>query len=252
MAGKLWSKIFSTEAELVLHGTVPYHRSYILLNAPTSPQSFPSRFSTPFQRSLQLQTTRWGGLVNHAWVGHADGEPSLTAFSALNGVLHLPLRSLEAERESDVLDIAERLHKHATVPGTYPQDDDKLHIYVCTHGARDCRCGDTGGAVLRALREELDARTRKEPNGKASRVVLGEVGHVGGHVFAANILVFPHGEWFGRLTPADIPEILDTILASRARPLNVTDAPLDPKFWRGRMGLHKEEQLDLMKSTSSY
>jgi hypothetical protein len=50
-----------------------------------------------------------------------------------------------------------------------------LHIYVCTHAARDCRCGDVGGSVAEALREEIDKR------GLASTVRLGETGHVGGH-----------------------------------------------------------------------
>ena len=50
-----------------------------------------------------------------------------------------------------------------------------LYIYVCTHAARDCRCGDVGGSVAEALREEIDKR------GLASTVRLGETGHVGGH-----------------------------------------------------------------------
>ncbi|KAJ7054156.1 Sucrase/ferredoxin-like-domain-containing protein [Mycena amicta] len=247
MASRILSKIFSTKPNdpaAVLHGTVAYHRSYILLSAPSSPQSFPSRFSTSIHRALQLQTTQWGGLVNFAWTGsQSESSNSLTAFSALNGLLQIPSLTLD-----NVTDVAEQLRQHATVPSLHSQND-KLHIYVCTHGARDCRCGDTGGAVFRALREEIDARTRVEPNGTASRVVLGEVAHVGGHQFAANMLVFPHGEWFGRLTPSNVPTLLDAILSSKQRPLSVMDPPLSPKFWRGRMGLHKEQQMSLMKSS---
>lgn len=50
-----------------------------------------------------------------------------------------------------------------------------LYIYVCTHAARDCRCGDTGGLVVEALRKEVGRR------GLTSVVKLGETGHVGGH-----------------------------------------------------------------------
>ncbi|KAI0628520.1 hypothetical protein C8Q77DRAFT_1035683, partial [Trametes polyzona] len=54
--------------------------------------------------------------------------------------------------------------------------DRRLHLYVCTHGARDCRCGEGGGEVRRALRRELAKRGLG-----AEDVVLGEVAHVGGH-----------------------------------------------------------------------
>ena len=50
-----------------------------------------------------------------------------------------------------------------------------LYIYVCTHAARDCRCGDIGSSVSKALRKEIDKR------GLTSIVKLGETGHVGGH-----------------------------------------------------------------------
>lgn len=52
---------------------------------------------------------------------------------------------------------------------------EKLFLYVCTHGSRDCRCGDCGGDVARALQREIDRR------GVGQDVFLGEVAHVGGH-----------------------------------------------------------------------
>lgn len=89
------------------------------------------------------------------------------------------------------------------------EEDEEVRVYVCTHGARDCRCGDLGGSFVQALREEVGRRKLE------GTVKVGEVGHVGGHkcarswglaflssqahVFcsrwAANMLVFPHGEW---------------------------------------------------------
>lgn len=46
-------------------------------------------------------------------------------------------------------------------------------ILVCTHGARDCRCGDIGGDLVAALRAEVEKRK--------STIEIGELGHVGGH-----------------------------------------------------------------------
>jgi hypothetical protein len=48
-------------------------------------------------------------------------------------------------------------------------------VLVCTHGTRDCRCGDTGGEVVRALRADIEKRGLQE------KVSVREVAHVGGH-----------------------------------------------------------------------
>jgi len=118
----------------------------------------------------------------------------------------------------------------------------QLYIYVCTHAARDCRCGDIGGLVAEALRKEIDKR------GLASTVRLGETGHVGGHKYAANVLIYPRGEWLGYVKPEDVPTILDRALEEHSLDLDwdPSTAPLlIPRHWRGRMGLEKEEQLTL-------
>ncbi|KAJ7489246.1 Sucrase/ferredoxin-like-domain-containing protein [Mycena latifolia] len=251
--GAVFNSTLPSEAP-PLHGTVATHHAYILLNSSTPPQSFPSRFSTPLQRALQVQVTRWGGIVNFAWTGTGtpahgrEGEDatSVTAFSALGGRIHFPTLSL-----SNVDDVAEALRQHATAPSpavTTDSSDTEIHLYVCTHGARDCRCGDTGGQVFQALKDELDRRVRADSAGPAKRVVLGEVGHVGGHKFAANLLVFPHGDWLGNMTAQDVPRVLDTILASERRPFTSLDPPLCRDLWRGRMGLGKDEQLSLHAS----
>lgn len=85
--------------------------------------------------------------------------------------------------------------------------------------------------------------------------------------FAANLLVFPHGEWsvlvfcsvgvsylheinlsrLGRLSAEDVPQVLKAIL-ERTPQSPKNDAPLCPRHWRGRMGLGKDEQLELLAS----
>lgn len=52
---------------------------------------------------------------------------------------------------------------------------EQVEIVVCTHGSRDCRCGDKGGALVDALKEEIGRR------GLEGKVKVGEVAHVGGH-----------------------------------------------------------------------
>jgi hypothetical protein len=52
-------------------------------------------------------------------------------------------------------------------------EDDPIEVYVCTHGQRDCRCADAGGALVDALREEIAKQ------GLEKRVQLFEVSHLG-------------------------------------------------------------------------
>ncbi|RDB25995.1 Altered inheritance of mitochondria protein 32 [Hypsizygus marmoreus] len=233
-----------------LFGTVPSHRSYIFLHSSDPPASFPSRVSTPIQRALQLRVLKWGGIVNFSWFEHSasvaiEGRNSATAFSTLGGRLEIPEISLE-----NVDDIDKTLRAHAEGSLVEEGTSDDIHLYVCTHGARDCRCGTTGGEVASALREEVARRLRTDPSGPISRVKVGEVGHVGGHQYAANLLVYPHGEWLGRLKPHDVLSVLSSILEHAPRPFSGQMPPLVPQHWRGRMGLSKDEQIQLLDAHS--
>jgi len=73
--------------------------------------------------------------------------------------------------------VAEQSRVHAeaaegSVSGAMPPNSDDVHLYVCTHGVRDCRCGDTGGAVGRAIRDELRRRREADPSDLSTRVKL--------------------------------------------------------------------------------
>lgn len=89
--------------------------------------------------------------------------------------------------------------------------------------------------------------------------------------YAANLLIYPYGEWFvpsgphslgfrnayifarlGTLQAIDVPMVLDEILEQHTAGWTAsTDSPpLCPPFWRGRMGLNKEEQLALHSGRS--
>ena len=210
-----------------LVGTVPHHQCYILLHSVQPPSEFPARKSTAIQRELQLKVSKWGGLVNFSWFpmsqsAHGTGnlctrddqDPdvcSATSFS-VSGRLDIPQVSL-----LNLDDVDERLRAHVAAGNSRSLGEslEDIHLYVCTHGARDCRCGEMGGRVVRALREELERREKTEPPRSKGHVKVGEVGHVGGHKcvlfklsharycfifltnrYAANLLVFPHGDWY--------------------------------------------------------
>lgn len=66
---------------------------------------------------------------------------------------------------------------------------------VCTHGKRDPCCARRGRPLARAVRAARPEQTW-------------EIGHIGGHRFAATFMAFPHGLTFGRVPAAAGPEIV--------------------------------------------
>ena len=143
-----------------------------------------------------------------------------------------------------------------------------IHVYVCMHMARDCQCGNMGSAVVQTFCKELGRRRERDAWDPSMHVKLVESAHVGGHKwvlvvlitssflislsfrYAANVLVYPHGEWFvlsftlwasciwymitrlGLVKPEDVSNILNTILSIPACPVNPNEKPVCPSHWR--------------------
>lgn len=97
-------------------------------------------------------------------------------------------------------------------PGLDP--DDGPVLAVCTHGRHDTCCAERGRPVAAGLAVAHPDSTW-------------EVSHIGGDRFAANLLVLPHGLYYGRLSPAAAVGVADAHLAGR----------LDLEHLRGRSGM---------------
>ena len=115
------------------------------------------------------------------------------------------------------------------------------HIFVCTHGNRDARCGLCGPALVEAFRERAAAL------GMDDVVTVRGCSHTGGHKYAGNCLIFVpeggvagdadaanrevKGVWYGYVTPLEIPAILERTVAKGV---------VIPRLWRGSMGVTPE------------
>ncbi len=73
---------------------------------------------------------------------------------------------------------------------------------VCTHGRHDICCADRGRPLFRAMSELRQDQTW-------------EVSHIGGDRFAGNLLVLPRGDYFGRLEPDDVANLVEEYEARR-------------------------------------
>ena len=66
---------------------------------------------------------------------------------------------------------------------------------ACTHGRHDVCCAELGRPLAAALAAAAPEETW-------------EVSHIGGDRFAPNVLVLPHGLYYGRLLPAEVEELV--------------------------------------------
>jgi hypothetical protein len=240
-------------------GTVPYHQAYVVLHSREPITELPPRPSSNLQRNLQLSTP--GTLVNFGWwagvPAAASGVEKLTTFTT-NGTVCVA----GVSEDATALPAVDALARGA-------QSGEEVHLLVCTHGSRDCRCGERGSAVVRALRQAQAERLASAPDAttaeKWRKVQIGEVAHVGGHAHAANVLVYPQGDWcvvifarlgcvlhahdsdrMGYVTSENAPALLDAIFHGRSLVRGVEGA-----LWRGRRGLTKEEQLEMYSNAAA-
>lgn len=98
----------------------------------------------------------------------------------------------------------------------------KSSILVCTHSERDCRCGERGTRFHQSLvKNKLDS------------VEIIKTSHIGGHKHAPNVIVYPSGDWFGLNGAEELERRFDELLQAGSK----------SDYWRGRIGLTKEQQV---------
>jgi Sucrase/ferredoxin-like len=106
------------------------------------------------------------------------------------------------------------------VPSFGVPETEPLYL-VCTHGRRDVCCARFGVPLARALSAAHPAQ-------------VWETTHVGGHRYAANLVLLPHGLYYG---PVD--------QASATAAINAYGrGEIAPARYRGRAGQPQDEQRD--------
>ncbi|KAE8672443.1 protein kinase PVPK-1-like [Hibiscus syriacus] len=206
----------------------------------------------PYDRHLFLRHksyTDWASLAEE------DGLPNLLSSGLKSRKNDIPVKTLltvidGAESDGDVLIFPEMIkYKGLTDSNVDAFIEDVLvngkpwasgaqetltgsYIFVCAHGNRDKRCGVCGPALIRKLNEEI------EMQGLKGQVFVSACSHIGGHKYAGNLIIFSldsegkiTGNWYGYVTPHDVPELLDQQIAK---------GEIIERLWRGKMGASTE------------
>mmetsp|Transcript_39222 Transcript_39222/g.45607 ORF Transcript_39222/g.45607 Transcript_39222/m.45607 type:complete len:256 (-) Transcript_39222:367-1134(-) len=87
---------------------------------------------------------------------------------------------------------------------------DEIFIFVCAHRRRDDRCGYCGPMLVELIKQAV---TSSMPAGEGEKVHVLPCSHIGGHVYAGNVLVYSKrgGVCFGCFCPPDIPALVESI-----------------------------------------
>jgi hypothetical protein len=124
--------------------------------------------------------------------GHAPDPAGIHAFAVFAGgdrfVEHAVL-----DRVEDLLDLRWDALAAGETVGLGPARRRPLFL-VCTNGRHDVCCAERGRPLFESLRAAYPEETW-------------ECSHIGGDRFAANLLVFPHGLYFGWVRPEEGPAI---------------------------------------------
>lgn len=87
----------------------------------------------------------------------------------------------------------------------------KRHVFVCNGKS----CSQVGSAEVKAeferILEAKSLRQGKESKGRnpMGEIVLTDCGSVGFCSIGVAVLVYPEGVWYGQVTAADVPEIIE-------------------------------------------
>jgi len=130
-------------------------------------------------------------------IAHSHNENELTDLSLYvvrngfqhNEVRHFKLATYEALLDLPLADIAHGRSELGEIV------EEPVYI-VCTNGKRDVCCSRYGLPVYNALHQR-------------DRGHVWQSNHIGGHRFAGTLVTFPHGIYYGRITPEDVSALID-------------------------------------------
>ena len=181
-----------------LYGTASYVKSWLLLEQPGSwgrDALRQSRLPEPVARELRRRTREAGIRMVLIRRGAGLATTERQCYFARADARNPHLSRMSLGRAEDLLDVdLSPISMGGEVDGA--TECSKPLFLVCTHGRHDACCSIRGNQVSRVA--------CATPGADAW-----ESSHIGGDRFAANLVCFPHGIYYGRVGPDDVSMLMD-------------------------------------------
>jgi hypothetical protein len=194
----------SDAREEPLYGTASHVRAWLLLEQP-GPWGHDalssSRLPKDVARELRATVTAAGVRIILIRRGVRFTRKGRKCFFARTDERSPYLAELTLPRVEDLLDVD--LSPLATGgPIESAAERSEPLFLVCTHGKHDACCSIRGNQVSRVACAAPEAEAW-------------ECSHIGGDRFAANVVCFPHGIYYGRVSPADVTALMEGYRSER-------------------------------------
>lgn len=180
-----------------LHGTASYVRRWLLFEQPgawgsdaVSQSRLPARVAKELRRRASAAGIRVILIRRGARLSTGRRQCYfLRTEDAERYAGHMSLDSAEDVLDVDLMALRERGVVPDAAPLRHPV------FLVCTHGRHDACCSIKGNQVSRIACAEPEADAW-------------ECSHIGGDRFAANLVCFPHGIYYGRVTSENVVDLM--------------------------------------------
>ncbi|MDP9222588.1 MAG: sucrase ferredoxin [Actinomycetota bacterium] len=181
-----------------LYGTASVVRKWLLIEQPGSWGYDPltqSLFPKKAAWELRERTRAAGIRIVLIRRGVRLSSPQRQCYFARTEDRRLHLSRLTVESLNDLLDVdLAPLSDGGLITGAVER---RAPLFlVCTHGRHDACCAIRGNQVSRVACAVPEADAW-------------ECAHIGGDRFAANVVCFPHGVYYGRVAPQDVAALMD-------------------------------------------
>jgi hypothetical protein len=196
-----------------LYGTASFVKRWLLLEQPGSwggDALMESRLATDTARALRAKARAAGVRIILIRRGVRLSSDRRQCYFVRTDGCDLYQAHLDLDDVDDLVDIdLGPLADGSPIPEAV-EHNDPLFL-ICTHGRHDQCCSIRGNQVSRVA--------CAHPTADAW-----ECSHIGGDRFAANLVCFPHGLYYGRVSPADVTRLMD----------DFAGGTLSLKHYRGR------------------
>ncbi|MFN2526441.1 MAG: sucrase ferredoxin [Actinomycetota bacterium] len=200
MAGDTLRCADSSEARAEpLYGTASIVRRWVLLEQPGSwGYDAPTRSRLPERMATELRARARSAGVRIILIrrGTRFAGSERQVYFARTHEAGVNLSHATLGKVDDLLDFDLGALNDTRPPAGTTTKDEPIFL-VCTHGRHDACCSIRGNQVARIACA-------------ADRVEAWECSHIGGDRFAANLVCFPHGIYYGRVTPQSVAGLMES------------------------------------------